>query len=289
MARTITQIYDDIIAEKQSMTQLNGLQPNIETSQDLLSDITTTSKVGRWRLIFWVVAVAIWIHEKLFDQYKSDVEALSDSLITGTLEWYQAKAKKFQYGDTLTWNGAVYDYPVLDVAKQIVQRSAVLEAASQLRMKVAKLDGSGIPEPLSAPELAAFQTYISQVKFAGTNVAVISDVADELRLYYDIHYDPQVLTASGESILVPGTYPVEETIKEFIQNLPFNGVLYLTKLTDAIQKVEGVLDPIVTSASARYGIIAYASFTKSYQANAGHMAIDASSPLSSTLNFIAGV
>lgn len=289
MARSITTIYDTIIAEKQSMGQLNNLQPNIESSQQLLSDLTATSRVARWRLIYWIVAVAIWIHEKLFDSYREEIEALSNSLITGTLKWYQAECLKFQFGDTLEWNGAKYVYLILDPTKQIVQRAAVVEGASQLIIKVAKLDPSDIPEPLSAAELSAFSAYISQIKFAGTNVAIITDFADELRLSYDIHYDPQLITSTGESIATTGVYPVEDVIISFIQKLPFNGVLNLTKLTDAIQAVEGVIDPVITSASARYGAIPFQVFTKKYQANAGHMKIDPSNPLNTTLNYIAGV
>src|SRR5690606_37796732 len=106
---------------------------------------------------------------------------------------------------------------------------AVVDSGGQVVIKIAKLSGT-TPVPLSAGELSAFDAYINQVKFAGTNILTISRTADLLKIYYDITYDPLVLTPSGESINTPGVYPVEAAINNYISNLPFNGILNLTKL-----------------------------------------------------------
>ena len=71
MARTIQQIYDAIITEKQNMTALNALQPSVDNAQTLLSDASSSSKVAAWRLLFWVVAAAIYLHEVIFDKHKA--------------------------------------------------------------------------------------------------------------------------------------------------------------------------------------------------------------------------
>ena len=67
MARQISEIYNELVLEKQNFTQLNALQPNIDSSQTLLNDLNTSSKVAVWRLIFFVVAVGIWSLENIFD------------------------------------------------------------------------------------------------------------------------------------------------------------------------------------------------------------------------------
>ena len=66
-ARTLNEIYAEIINEKQNYTELNALQPNINSLQTLLAELQTTSKVGIWRLWAYITALAIWTHEKLID------------------------------------------------------------------------------------------------------------------------------------------------------------------------------------------------------------------------------
>jgi hypothetical protein len=288
MARTINEIYDQMVAEKQTASSLNGLQPSTDNATNLLSDLSTSSKVAIWRLLFYVTAVAIWILEKLFDVFKEEVTEIANRAYTGTVLWYQQICFDFQYGDTLTWNGNNYEYAVIDPAKQIIKRAAVVDIGGQIVIKVAKLSGT-TPTPLTAGELTSFSVYMKNVKFAGTNMSIISRVADLLKISYDVVYDPLVLKPTGESIINTGVFPVEDAINNYISNLPFNGTLNLTKLTDEIQKAEGVVDPIINYAEAKYGTLSYVTIVNNYNANAGHMAIDAAFPLSSTINYIANV
>lgn len=289
MARTLQDIYDQIIAEKQSMSSLNGLQPGIDSSQTLLSDLTSQSKVAIWRLMFWVVAYITWWHEMLFDQHKAEIEARAAELITGTALWYRDQALVFQYGDDLQWNGNRYVYNPINVNNQIIKRAAVIEIGGQVRLKVAKLDGSGLPIPLTVPELDAFKAYIQQIKFAGTNTAVITKDGDDLKLSIKIFYDPLVLDSSGSLISTPGTKPVEDAIINYIQNLPFNGTLDLNALTDAMQQATGVISPFILSAEGRSLPSAYQPIADFYTADAGHMRIDPLIPINTMITYQANV
>src|SRR5690606_22382174 len=94
-------------------------------------------------------------------------------LYVGTLIWYRQQCFEFQYGDSLTWNGNKYVYAVPNTLKQIIKRAAVVDSGGQVVIKIAKLSGT-TPVPLSAGELSAFDAYINQVKFAGTNILTIS-------------------------------------------------------------------------------------------------------------------
>ena len=236
-----------------------------------------------------MIAFGIWVHEVLFDKHKEEVEALIEDLIVGTVRWYQAQALLFQYGDSLQWIDERYQYPTIDPLAQIVKRAAVIEVGPQVRIKIAKLDVSGLPEPLTAAELAAFVLYINRIKVAGTDIAVISRVADLLKVTADVYYDPLVLDATGQRLDTPGSYPVEDAINGYIQNLPFNGVFSLTELQDEIQKAVGVVDPRLTTVEAKYGATPYVSIDRVYTADAGHMVIDPLFPLNTTLNYIASV
>jgi len=116
MARSISVIFDEIIDEKETFTSLDALVPNPDSSQTFLADLTSTSKVAIWRLIFWVVAFAIHAHEKLFDEHVKVVEARALEIIPGTTLYYVVESKKFQNGDDLIFDETTGKFSYLDSA-----------------------------------------------------------------------------------------------------------------------------------------------------------------------------
>lgn len=287
MARSVSEIYNALISEKESLEHLEGLQPDPDEFQTFLQDLTTGSKVAIWRLFLYVVAFGHWVIEVLHDRHVEAVTALKYTLITGTVRWYQQKALEFQYGDALTWNGAQYIYDPINEANQIVKRAAVIEAGGIVRVKVAKLDVDGItPIPLTAPENVSFTSYMESIAFAGVNIIIISTDADDMIINAKIYYDPLVLTPTGESIENAGVYPAEDAINGYISNLPFNGVFNKTELVDALQAAEGVIDPVLTLLWARYGANPFETVQDNYTSFAGHITIDAGAPLNTTLTYI---
>jgi hypothetical protein len=290
MAHSIRYWYDLMVAEKETMANLQDLQPNIDNSQQLLTDLNTTSRVGVWRLLIWVVATMAYSFEVIFDLFKADLEEISKNSRFGTLPWYAKISKSFQYGDALTWDATLndYTYSVNDDTKKIIKRVSALEAGPSVLLKVAKLSGT-TPEKLTAPELAAYEAYLAERKPAGIVVNVISDDADLMKLYLNIKYDPLVMDSTGQYLATPGTYPVHEVIEAFISNLDFDGNLELCNLVDAVQEVEGVVSVYVTSASAKYALFGYVAFTERYNPNAGYLSIDPAFPLTSTITYTANV
>jgi hypothetical protein len=289
MARTIQEIYDSIIAEKETRAELLNLQPAPDTSQTFLDDLTSTSKVAIWRLLFYTVAFAIWVHEKLFDEHTAAVNALAADLITGTARWYQLEMFKFQFGDTLLFIDGKFQYAIEDLNAQIIKRSAVQVNGTQVIIKVAKLDITDNPIPLSIAELTAFTEYVNQIKFAGTNTLIVSNDADLLKIEYQVFYDPLVMDASGGLLSDPLVKPVEDAINNYISNLPFDGNLVLTNLTDAVQAAEGVVDPVIGVAEARVGALPFQTIVNKYNAVAGYMKIDPAYPLATQITYTANV
>lgn len=286
MARTVTEIYQQLVAEKNTQPHINSLQPTIDDEQTLLADLTTPSKVAAWRLIFYIVAVAIWVHESLWDLMKKQLEDIAAFSRPGTSLWYQQESFKFQFGDNLVWNAATmkYEYATVDLLKQIIKRCAVVEGGGFVRIKVAKLV-SGVVTPLSSAELAAFDAYINDIKFAGTDTICSSYLPDLLKLVYKIYYDPLVLAANGSLLSNPAIFPVEVAINNFISNLPFNGVFELSELIDAMQAASGVEDVIQVSAEAKYALLPYAPIVERYMPNAGYLIIDPLFPLNTQLTY----
>lgn len=289
MARTVSEIYDEIITEKETFSSLSSLSPDPETASNLISELTSSSVVAIWRLWFWVVAFAIWSHEKIFDLHKEELTEFSESLIGGTARWLRDQCFIYQAGDALSYNSTTkkFEYAIEDTSVQIIKRAAVIQAGGVVRLKVAKLVG-GLPAALTPAELSSFNTYIQQIKFAGTIVTPTSGNPDELRVYFNLYYDPLVLNPDGTLISDGSTLPVEDAINDYIGNLPFNGVLNLTALVDAVQAASGVVDPVLTSASARFGSNPFTGFSVEYTADAGYMIIDptAGFTLTDTITYI---
>lgn len=280
MARLITEIYDEIIVEKQSQAALNGLQPAIDDSQTLLTDLTSTSKVAIWRLWAFLMAVAIWSHEKVLDLHTAEIEERATNLIVGTTRWYQQEALRFQNGDALTWDGVKFVYPVITPANQIIKRAAVQEGANRVTIKVAKLDGNGDPIPLTAGENAAYTAFVEEDKIAGTNIQIISDDADDIKVTFEVKVNAQVINPlDGSLISDPAVFPVIDAINGHIKALDFDGILSLTELVDAVQAAEGVLDPVLIEAQAKFGLFPYTPIVKTLNPNAGHLILDEPSSL----------
>lgn len=285
MARTILEIYNEMISEKESNAQLSALQPAIDTGQTLLTDLTSASKVAIWRLLFFVVAVGIWSHEKIFDLHKAEIEQRATEIVSGTLRWYRDQALKFQYGDALIWNDEIlkFEYaPTSTGAKIVAQASATEPAGSnnQVRIKVARLNTSNELEPLDPSQATAFYNYINQIKFAGTNVAITNISADLLKLQIEVVYNPLLLTNTGELISDPGVYPVRDAINNFIKFLPFDAIFNRNKFIDAMQSATGVVDPIINVIEAKTGALPYVAINQNYVANAGYLTIDPAFALS---------
>ena len=266
--RTILQIYDEIVQEKQNQALLSDLSPNPETSLSLLADLTSSSKVAIWRLWAYIIAVAIWTHEQLWEVFKSEVAAIAAAAPAGTMRWYAAQMLAFQYGYDLEYVNNKYQYSDIDTEAQIVKRCAVQERSDGVVLiKVAAHDNDGQPIVLTAPELSALDSYAGKIKFAGTKLAVVSLSADTVAIEYDIYYDPIIPLTTIQADL-------QIVIDAFLVNLPFNAQFNITSFTDVIQGVQGIVDPIFVSASATPSGGSPQSFTQNYIPASGYFQFD---------------
>lgn len=274
-ARTLTQIYDEMIAEKNTFANLQVLQPNADSFQTFLQSLTSRSKVAVWRLIFYIVALAIWTHEKLLDVQSAEVEQRALDTVPMTVRWYRDKALEFQPGDQLTWDGKKYVYSPVDITNRLVVYAAAIESNLQVILKVAKVT-SGVPDALSATELVQFEQYMELQQPAGVNLSIISQASDEVDMTIQIFYDPLLINSSGQLISDPTQYPAEDAIEAYLADLGttnFNGKLRVIDLVDKIQVATGVSNVIVTAVDvtspAAFDVMAATG--REYQSVAGHM------------------
>lgn len=242
MARTLEQIKYIIVSEKQA--------------SPALAELTSTSKAAVWNEWANNIAYAHFVLEQSFDQHKAEITTMIANQKKGSALWYRNMALAFQYGfdliaDTDRFKNDGHAEDEISASK-IVKYSAVTEAETESRLivKIAT-ETNGELQPITKPQLEGFTAYMEEVKYAGVQVSVINYLPDILRLEMLIYRDPLVIDANGTSILT-GKRPVEEAIKEYMKELPFNGELVLAHLVDKLQKVEGVRIPHIVSAQSKW-------------------------------------
>ena len=290
MSRTISEIYNAIIAEKESFTELNNLTPVPENTQTLLSDLKSTSKVGIWRLWAFVIAVAIYAHEKIFDAHIEEVEDIILDKTFGQLRWYELTSKAFQYGYFLLWSDINYRYEYSDTTSQDALDSMIVTQAAattivttvgyEIILKVAK-GTVGSLSALSTIEKVAFDAYIDKRKPAGTNISTVSTSADDMKLSLTVTYDPLIIAVDGSTperaylISDSSVYPAEAAVVDYIQQIDFDSYFKILDLVDTLQTIDGILNVTVQKASARYGALEYTDIMidaeQKYNANAGYL------------------
>lgn len=236
MARSIEQIKTSMAEAFMQDTNL-AIKYGFEVGADFNQIF---SKVSIENLMLYIVAASIWTLEKLFDTHTMEVTEFIATMKPHSLRWYVEKAKAFMYGVPLI-NGTDQHNTEGMTDEQIAQAkivtfAACTEANATLYLKVAKAG----PAPLTTDEKAAFVAYLHEIKDAGVRIDVISEQGDYLNLNMVIYYDPLLINANGEN-KATGNKVVEDAIKAYIENIPFNGEFRKNELEDAIQAVEGVV------------------------------------------------
>ena len=242
------------------------------------------SKVSIESILFTIIATSIWTLEKLFDLHKKEVTDYIAQMKPHSLRWYANKAKAFQLGDDLAEDEDFYDNTGKTeeeiAGSRIIAHSAVVEQDRYLRVKVAKIVGddlgplsNGTPTP-EDDELAAFSEYMQKIKDAGVKLIIDSNPADLMLLQLDIYYNPLILNSAGQRLDGKGDTPVQDAVKSYLRNLPFNGVLIKAHLVDVLQEVVGVIVPVVKSMQVKYGSQPYVEAQEFHTPDAGYIRLD---------------
>lgn len=250
MARTIkdiqTELKESFMAESK-LQQAYGFTPGTQFD-------TQFSRASLENLLLYIIAAAIYTHEVLFDTHTTDVESYIQDMKPHSLRWYVNMAKLFQKGCVLIEGTDRYDNSALedeDIERlQVVKYAAATESQATVYLKVAT-EANGSKQPLEADDLQGLKEYLAEIKDAGVRIDIVNEPASSLRLNLDIYYNPMVMNGSGVN-LQTGQHDVDDTIKDYIENLPFNGEYRNAALIDALQKVDGVVIPELTSAYESY-------------------------------------
>lgn len=244
---------------------MNAVQAEIPE----LSALNSTSSVAFYRLLKRMWAQLVQLVEANWDGLVVKVDTLLNDKRAGSTGWYAQRALEFQLGDSVAVIDGRIGYETLSLEKRIVVQAACIEdlVSGRLLLKVVKNLGMN----LTASEMEAFRAYMTEVKFAGVIVDVISSQADQIKVSATVEYDRQVLAANGALLENAAKFPVVEAIRAYLARLPFNSEVSWTGLTDYMQKVAGVKDFVVTATEiAPYATNAFVPFQREVASYAGH-------------------
>jgi hypothetical protein len=238
MARSVAEI-------KKTMTDAFMADATIREKYGLSVNDTFSGKFSSLSIesiLFFIVAACCHVLEMIFEQHKRDVEDKIAMAVVASVPWYYKMALAFQYGDSLVLNERTwqYEYASIDESKQVVKYAAVRDKGTSVQILVSG-DQGGSPVALSNDILTVFKQYMNRVKVAGVILNITSQPSDSVLISADITIDPLVIDGDG-TMLRTGGKPVEDAIKEHLKNIVYGGTFNKTKLVDAIQAVEGVVD-----------------------------------------------
>lgn len=226
---------------------------NIAADTTLGTLLTSTSKRAIYRLFTYIVAVAINALEQLIDIFTASVEDIATKAAPATSSWLQNQILKFQYSATTPQVIQLVNYapayPIVDETLRIISRCSVTtNLSSSVLIKVAT---GSTPAALSAPQLSALQSYVSQIGIAGVNYSVTSDTSDKLYVQANVYYLGQYSAVISANVVA--------AIEAYLSAIPFNGQVKITDIEDAITGVEGVTDVVLVNVRARGNATAFSS------------------------------
>lgn len=256
--RTIEDIQAQIDAAANEYPALSELQSN-------------PSPVSVWRAMKAVFAFAAYALEKMLAEFKSEALKNIKERQIGTKLWYLEQLKAFQYGDLLIASSGRLRYARDNADKRIISAAGVKEGTQPGSLVVKALKEGG--KVLTADELAAFSLYLNQIKIAGTQVTIQSLPANKIKLSITAELDRQRFDANGR-LHGQGQPIIKDTIASFLRQMPFDGVFYLSRLEDALQAIEGVIDIHISSAHYQDGAESWQILERKYESPSGHLILD---------------
>lgn len=237
----------DAFMQDEAIREAYNLSPGKTRFADCFSAVSLEN------LLFYIVAACHYVLESIFEKFTQDVEQKISRAVVASIPWYFDKAKAFQYGDALVLNPRTfgYEYAKIDTLKQLVKYVAVRDRGASIEMLVST-EQNGKPTPLSDEILTAFKHYINAIKIAGVVINVRTRKADELSIAVKVVVDPLKINRQGVEI-ASSEKVVEKAIENYLADIVYGGTFNKTKLVDAIQRVDGVVDVVLGTCKYKAG------------------------------------
>lgn len=257
MARSIPDIQAAMATDRAARTELAALN--------------SPSATAIFKLIEFVVAVALWVHESIFDRHMADVDAKLARAQPGTGQWYAVQVKKFQQGDQVLVDDDGIHYPTDSTGVKLVTQATAKEnfTTNQLFLKLATDDvnAPGGLRALTGPEMTQVKGYVAEFRYPGTRIVFTTGDADRLRVPGEVFYSPEIDVDIFKAA-------VRAAMRLYLANLDFDGLVRVAKIEDAIQSVAGYKDVKLGTITARNGTGGAVAITRVYETVAGYIVED---------------
>lgn len=239
MSKSLSQIYSEAIQTRNNYLQITELNSGL-----------TNSKMSILNLITYVMSVLIHSYHVLLDIFEIEIANIISTRINGTAQWYVTMATKFQYNsNTKNCDQLVFDedtlkikFDKIDTSHQIIAKAAYVDNDTKdgIILKVCKNNinsdekNNGVNYmQLNSDELTAFKYYLSQIKFIGANIQVLSIPGD-------------IITIKNCIVVYNDRYITEEQVFNNIENalikytttLDYNAFIYSQKIIDTIMSLD---------------------------------------------------
>lgn len=207
------------------------------------------SAVALWANFLDTIATEIFTLEQLNNDLETEIEGTIKGVTTPTDAWWRKQILLFQYNSSNPQvvqidqvNFAPY-YPTINESYRIIQEAAVITDSNNIvQIKVSKGAINGYV--LSNSEATALNAYISTIAPSGIQWQIINVLPDQLCLTGAIvYYNGQFSDVIKVNVIA--------AINNYLLNLPFNGIVKISSIEDAIQAVSGVTDVTIPLVSAR--------------------------------------
>lgn len=261
MARSVEEIQTAIKADIRTYSSLDDF--------DFPEDGGSQTSV--FNIIIFVVSAAMFTFEVIVDNLRSVIQGIADTAPSGNESWLRRQILNFQYTDTVSINTTdntldnyfVPEYATVTPANRIVTQCTVSDGtAGSVIIKVAK-GTVGSLSPLTTPELTALSNYYygtsstEGIGFAGVRATFTTLESDRMYVEGDIYYYGQYVAATVKTNVIAAI----DAFFESFTDENFGGNVYIIRLVDAIQAVEGVSRVTLDSIKARPEATPFASAT----------------------------
>ena len=252
------------------------IQQSVANNATLSALLTSTSVTAIWNLFTYIMAVAIAMLEQIMLVFWNEVETIVSAAVPGTAPWIQAQCFLWEYGNTITLNANyTLSYAVPNAVLQIISACAVVTGTNgQVNIK-AVTGASPSYTTLTTLQLNSLKSYLSAILPAGMNFNILSVASDTLTSVATIYYNGQYTGAPAAAFVA---------YQNYLASLPFNGVVKISAMEQAILAVPGVTDIVWTTVSANTTlsivtplITAGATINREYPTYAGYIVDSGSS------------
>lgn len=249
MGRTRQEIAQGMKEEfmsSQPLIELYGLDTTVSTDFDHFFSVVSVEAI-----IINTIAFATYLHEQMWDTFRTLIQGIVDNQYVMSFAWYKAKALAFQNGYKLAFNTNSnqysYGYETIDTEAQIVKYCAVRQVTNQ-STNVTELhvlfSGEG-KQAITGDDFNAFCDYMREVGAAGIHYRFISQNPDPVALTMNIIYDQQLMRADGTTFN-GDLNSVKLAVDAFFENIEYGGNFRVSDLVAAIKQAEGVNDCIIS-------------------------------------------